>query len=121
LLGGATSRAAVILESRLDQLNTEIGRLREQQRIIVSLLAKPGRLRGTRALNKARWIAILRAAGLDDDAMHKWHVAFEQTAPEAHQDFLESLGLPKPEVARIRRWSRVAEVASPTAKELRWW
>jgi DNA-binding transcriptional MerR regulator len=106
LLGGATDRTSQILEARLDQLNVEIERLREQQRIVVRLLADPKKLRGARAMDKDRWVAILRAAGLDDAAMHRWHVEFERMAPNAHQDFLESLGLPKTEVVRIRRWSR---------------
>jgi DNA-binding transcriptional MerR regulator len=106
LLDGAIGRTAELLEARLDQLNAEIGRLREQQRIIVRVLANPKKLRGARAIDKDRWVAILRAAGLDDAAMHRWHVEFESMAPKAHQDFLESLGLPKSEVTRIRRWSR---------------
>jgi DNA-binding transcriptional MerR regulator len=109
LLDGATGRTAELLEARLDQLNTEIERLREQQRIIVRLLASPRKLRRARALDKDGWVAILRAAGLDDAAMHRWHVEFERMAAGAHQDFLESLGLPPGEIARIRRWSREAE------------
>lgn len=103
---GATGRRVELLEARLDQLNAEIQRLREQQRVIVRLLARPARLSGTRSLDKDGWVAILRAAGLDDDAMHRWHVEFERMAPEAHGDFLESLGLGRGEVARIRRRSR---------------
>lgn len=106
LLGGDSSRAAQVLETRLDELNAEIERLREQQRVLVRLLARPEKLRGARALDKQGWVAILRAAGLDDAAMHRWHAEFERQAPAAHGDFLESLGLAKPEVARIRRWSR---------------
>lgn len=103
LLAGASGRAGDVLEARLDQLNAEIERLREQQRVIVRLLANPRKLRGARAIDKARWVAILRAAGLDDAAMQRWHVEFERMAPEAHQDFLESLGLPRGEITRIRR------------------
>jgi len=106
LLGAAASRSVELLEARLDQLNREIAQLREQQRVIVKLLAKPRRLRRARAIDKQTWVAILRASGLDDAAMHGWHREFEQTAPEAHQDFLESLGLPAAEVSRIRRWSK---------------
>jgi DNA-binding transcriptional MerR regulator len=105
LLDGATGRTAELLEARLDQLNAEIERLREQQRVVVRLLANPKKLRRARAIDKERWVAILRAAGLDDAAMHRWHREFERMAPKAHQDFLESLGLPKAEVARIRAWS----------------
>jgi MerR family transcriptional regulator, thiopeptide resistance regulator len=106
LLDGGSGRTAELLEARLDQLNTEIERLREQQRVIVRLLANRKKLRGARAIDKARWVAILRAAGLDDAAMHRWHVEFERMAPDGHQDFLESLGLPRIEITRIRRWSR---------------
>ena len=106
LLDGQKSRSAELLEARLDQLNTEIARLREQQQIIVRLLARPEKLRATRAMDKARWVGILRAAGLDDADMQRWHQEFERMAPEAHQDFLESLGLPKSEVKRVRGWSR---------------
>ncbi|HEY5926408.1 MAG TPA: MerR family transcriptional regulator [Kofleriaceae bacterium] len=108
LLDGRASRAAELLEGRLDHLNAEIERLREQQRVIVRLLADRNKLARTRAIDKAGWVAVLRAAGLDDAAMHRWHVEFERVAPQAHQDFLDSLGLPKREVARIRRWSRAA-------------
>jgi hypothetical protein len=38
--------------------------------------------------------------------MKNWHIEFERTSPEAHQDFLESLGIEKDEVAAIRDWSR---------------
>jgi MerR family transcriptional regulator, thiopeptide resistance regulator len=100
------SRTAQLLEARLVQLNAEVERLREQQRVIVGLLARPGRLGRARVLDKRGWVAILRASGLDDAAMHRWHVEFERMAPDAHREFLESLGIPKPEVARIRRWSR---------------
>ena len=110
-----SARTSEILEARLDQLNAEIERLREQQRIIVRLLASPKKLRGARAIDKDRWVAILRAAGLDDAAMHRWHVEFERMAPKAHQDFLESLGLPKREVARIRDWSRTKVQATVSA------
>jgi DNA-binding transcriptional MerR regulator len=109
LLAGKGGHAAGLLEARLDQLNAEIGRLREQQRVIVRLLADPRKLRRARAIDKEGWVAVLRAAGLDDAARHRWHVAFERRAPAAHQELLESLGLPLEEVAQIRRWSSVAQ------------
>ena len=40
--------------------------------------------------------------------MHKWHKEFEQAAPQDHQEFLEYLKIPKPEITRIRAWSRGA-------------
>ena len=114
LEAGTSSRAPELLEARLDQLNDEIARLREQQRIVVRLLADAGlkklRRGRARALDKDAWVALLRAAGLDDAGMHRWHAEFERSAPEAHPDFLASLGLPGREIARIRRWSRAEAV-----------
>ena len=57
-------------------------------------------------MTKEVWVSILKAAGLDDAGMKNWHIEFERTSPEAHQDFLESLGIEKHEVAAIRDWSR---------------
>lgn len=93
------------LERRLDALNQEIQDLRAQQQVIVELLKDKQLLAGSRVLDKQRWVAVLRAAGLDDEAMGKWHVAFERMSPEAHQDFLESLGIGAREIAEIRTWS----------------
>jgi len=94
------------LETRLRVLDDEIGKLRSQQRLIADLLRARVALRRTRTLDKATWVSILRASGMTDDDMRRWHVEFERVAPEAHRDFLESLGLDAPAVARIRAWSR---------------
>jgi DNA-binding transcriptional MerR regulator len=106
LLDGPADRTGTVLERRLEQLNDEIGRLREQQRVIVRLMRNRGKLRRARALNKAAWVALLRATGLSDEDMRRWHVEFERMSPAAHRDFLESLGIPRREVESIRRWSR---------------
>ncbi len=98
--------ASALLEQRLQQIDLEVERLREQQRIIVRLLSHRQPLRRTPGLNKERWVEILRATGLDEAAMHRWHVEFERAAPQAHRSFLDSLGLSTKEVTRIRRWSR---------------
>jgi MerR family transcriptional regulator, thiopeptide resistance regulator len=97
---------AAVLERRLAALNGEIAALRRQQDVIVRLLRRPSLRRRTRTLDKAQWVALLRAAGLDDAGMNAWHREFERSAPEAHQDFLESLGIPEADVRRIRAASR---------------
>lgn len=101
-LTGNKSETSKILRERLDALNCEIGCLRRQQQIIVKLLQDRALRRSTRVLNKKIWVAMLRAAGLDDEGMRVWHAEFENAAPEAHQDFLESLGLPASEIQEIR-------------------
>ena len=56
-------------------------------------------------IDKQRWTEIMAAAGLTETDMHNWHVQFEKMEPEAHQEFLESLGIEEEEIGRIREWS----------------
>ncbi len=84
----------------------EIARLRQQQRVIADLLGDAQALRKSRSMTKAQWVAILASTGLDEAGMDRWHMAFEKMSPEAHQDFLESLGIPPEEVDSIRAFSR---------------
>jgi hypothetical protein len=39
------------------------------------------------------WIALLRAVGLDDEGMLKWHKELERLSPLSDQEFLEGLGV----------------------------
>jgi len=59
-------------------------------------------------INKERWVEIMRAAGLNEKDMRNWHIQFEKMEPEAHQEFLESLGINAAEIQKIREWSRKA-------------
>jgi len=38
--------------------------------------------------------------------MQEWHAEFEKMSPDAHQDFLESLGIAPGEITSIRQFSR---------------
>jgi hypothetical protein len=58
------------------------------------------------AVDKAMWVEMLRAAGMDDDAMQQWDSEFERRAPQGHHDFLQSLGIPKVEIDHIRTWAK---------------
>jgi MerR family transcriptional regulator, thiopeptide resistance regulator len=95
-----------ILQRRLRALGREIANLRRQQRTIVELLKQRQLQEGVEMISKDRWVEIMRAAGLKDQDMHNWHVQFEKMEPEAHQEFLESLGIKPTEIAKIREWSR---------------
>lgn len=95
------------LEKRLSKINDEIQSLREQQCFILKILESSDQVRSTRTINKDVWVSLLRASGLDDEGMEKWHIEFERTSPEAHQDFLESIGIDRQEISEIREWSRV--------------
>jgi hypothetical protein len=59
-----------------------------------------------RVLTKETWVSILKASGLDEAGMKQWHIEYERTSPEAHQDFLESIGIENAEIRLIRAWSR---------------
>ncbi len=106
LLDKPSGRVAATLQQRLDQLNHEIAGLRQQQQLIVHLLGRDELLRNTRIMNKQRWVNLLQACGMDEQQMRQWHRLFEHEAPEAHQDFLESLGIDQDEIMAIRTWAR---------------
>lgn len=106
ILQAEEHQSAVVPEKRLLSLNTEISNLRKQQQLIIELLGAESLFRSTKTMNKDQWVKILRASGMDEDAMHKWHIEFERDLPEMHQDFLESLGCDAEEVKRIRQWSK---------------
>jgi DNA-binding transcriptional MerR regulator len=94
------------LENRLIAINQEMQNLRSQQKVILDIINNQEAVAKSRIITKEKWVAMLKAAGLDDDGMRNWHVAFEKSSPEAHQDFLESIGINREEIAAIRKWSR---------------
>lgn len=94
------------LEQRLLSLNGEIQALRKQQKVILDMLESTRARQGARVMNKATWVSILQAAGLDEAGMRQWHIEFEKSSPEAHQDFLESIGIGHDEIEAIRAWSK---------------
>ncbi len=106
-LAASEGAVAEILEQQVDVLNRRIQSLRRQQHLIVKLLKElKADAMPLRVMDKQSWVQLLRSAGMDEKAMGDWHQAFEQLSPEAHQHFLESLGIPAEEVKVIRRWSQ---------------
>lgn len=53
-----------------------------------------------------QWVAMFEEVGLDKPKRAKWHKLFESRHPEAHQGFLEWLGLPPKDIDQIRSQSR---------------
>jgi DNA-binding transcriptional MerR regulator len=94
------------LESRLIAINQEIQTLRRQQKVILDIINSQQAMVKTRLVTKEKWVAMLRAAGLDEEGMKNWHIEFEKSSPEAHQDFLESIGIESDEIASIRESSQ---------------
>ena len=100
------------LEQQVTTINRQMEQLREQQRVVLSMLEKqPVAARGS-TVNKASWTRMFRAIGLSDADMRNWHARFEHSMPHAHRAFLESLGLSALEIRRIRAWSARTETTS---------
>ncbi|MGO9093858.1 MAG: MerR family transcriptional regulator [Bryobacteraceae bacterium] len=99
--------ASSVLKRRLAELNAEVETLRGHQRAILKLLRNFDFSERTEMNTKEKWVSIMRAAGFSEADMKRWHVEFERSAPEEHQEFLEFLHIPKEEIASIREWSRV--------------
>ena len=95
-----------VLKRRLAELNSEIERLRDHQQQILKLLRAKSSLWRTKDMTKEKWVAIMKAAGFNEDDMRRWHKEFEKSAPADHQEFLEYLHIPAEEIGQIREWSR---------------
>jgi len=95
-----------ILEKRLMELAQEISRLREQQRVIIRMLGDASLREQVPFMDKDGWVALMRATGLDDAAMGRWHEEFEAFSPRLHQEFLEGLGISGEEIRQIRQRSQ---------------
>ena len=104
LLATPGQPTARLLEKRLRQTSAEIGALRGQQRLLASLLRVAGR-KVPPAVDKHMWVSMLKAAGVSQKSMERWHREFERRAPRDHHGFLASLGIPESEIARIRAYS----------------
>ena len=113
LLDGPRGEAAGVLSRRLIELDAEIARLREHQRAIARLLPRTQAAGRTDVVSKDKWVEIMRASGFSEDDMRRWHAEFERAAPAEHQEFLEFLHIPAPDIARIREWSRSTPGGSP--------
>jgi DNA-binding transcriptional MerR regulator len=109
LLNSSEEDSSRILGKRLKEINREIRYLRLQQNILVEMLKSANASDGTELPDKDTLVAILQSAGLDDDRMNHFHRLFEQNRPDAHQLFLEYLGIPEEEIERIRESSRSME------------
>jgi MerR family transcriptional regulator, thiopeptide resistance regulator len=99
---------AAVLKRRLVALDGEIETRRAHQRAILKLL-KNDSIGRNKMITKEKWVSIMKASGLTEADMHRWHAEFEKAAPEEHQEFLEFLHIPAAEIRTIRDWSARAE------------
>jgi len=103
LLDRSLGDAAGVLRRRMVELGQEIERLQSHQQAIAKLLKVKWR---TKMMTKEKWVEIMKAAGFNENDMHRWHAEFEKAAPEEHEAFMKYLHIPEPEIAKIRVWSR---------------
>lgn len=94
------------LEKRLDELNEDIKRLRDQQRFILGILKSGKYLQHIEVMNAEIWSSLLKASGFSEGDMQRWHIEFEHLAPEKHQEFLEFLCIPDDDIKNIRSWAK---------------
>lgn len=94
-----------VLAARLVAIDEEVRRLRGQQRFILAYLRDGRRLAAEPFLTGARFVELLELAGVSAEQRAHWHAAFERTAADEHQAFLEFLCLPDDDIDRIRRRS----------------
>jgi DNA-binding transcriptional MerR regulator len=105
-----------LLEKRMRETAGNIVALRNQQRLLAGMLRQVASGKRPPSVDKKLWIEMLRAAGMDQNAMERWHAEFERRAPDSHNEFLLSLGIPEEEVAKIRQFSRAAAASRPLTK-----
>jgi DNA-binding transcriptional MerR regulator len=96
------SEMNTILETRLLELNNELQQVKEQQAFITALLGRDDLIRKVGNLTKDSWTDLLSATGFSEQDMWNWHIRFERSDPEKHEQFLTQLQIPRPEIALIR-------------------
>lgn len=99
------TNVSACLMARFKQLDEDILERKEQQAIIASMLQNPSLVSASTPMNKELWTRILKASGLTEAMMRKWHIQFEKTAPDEHIAFLRFLQISDEEIEVIRNWS----------------
>ncbi len=105
ILKDRKSKVGSALELRLKAINEDIHSLRVQQHQIVTILQQTVLQGETHSMDKKRWVDLLRQSGFSKQDMAEWHRNFETHSPDDHQKFLQSIGIPKAEIAMIRKAS----------------
>jgi DNA-binding transcriptional MerR regulator len=96
---------SALFHDRLKELGEEIRALQMKQNVLAGMLRAFTSDEMPAIVDKEAWVEMLRAAGMDEAAMARWHTEFERRAPQAHHEFLLSLGIPEEEALGIREWS----------------
>jgi DNA-binding transcriptional MerR regulator len=106
ILAAEGKPSAALLEKRFHEIGEEISALKGKQALLARMLQGMAAAGYPAVVDRQMWVEMLRAAGMDEAAMRRWHAEFEQRAPQSHQEFLLSLGIPREAIAQIRALSR---------------
>jgi DNA-binding transcriptional MerR regulator len=105
IMATAGDDTSTIIRHRLLAVGREIRNLQSKQRLLAGMLKLQEQGAPLSAVDKEMFVELLRAAGMDEDAMCRLHAEFERRAPEAHHNFLLMLGISENEINLIRRLS----------------
>ena len=105
ILDNEETSVSACLIARFKQLDRDILELKEQQAVIANMLQNPSLLSSSTPMTKELWTRILKASGLSEKMMRKWHIQFEKAAPVEHLAFLKFLQIPDEEIEEIRKWA----------------
>ncbi len=120
VLSAGGKPGARLVERRMRETAASILDLRRQQRLLAGMLSRIASKKPPAPVDVKLWVEMLQAAGMDENARRQWHVEFERRAPQGHEEFLVSLGIPLEDVTKIRRWSQgQGGTVSPTREEVR--
>lgn len=95
-----------ILSTRMQQIQADIIALKSQHKVILELMQSKTIQNRNEKLTKAIWVETLRNSGLSELDMLNWHREFEKAMPEAHTEFLISIGMSKAEIVDIKHRSK---------------
>jgi DNA-binding transcriptional MerR regulator len=94
-----------LLQKRIGETVEEMRKIRRKQQLLTGMLRQATSQPASTPVDKKMWIELLQAAGMNQEAMGRWHREFEKRSPDGHQEFLASLGIPNREIALIRKWA----------------
>lgn len=95
-----------IMEKRLQHLASAISELQLKERLLKGMLKTIRSGYESAGLERQTWLELKQACGQNEAAIKHWHRLFELRTPQAHHEFLLSLGLSEKEVLFVRYISK---------------
>jgi DNA-binding transcriptional MerR regulator len=108
ILDSRQSVLNIMLDKRLLDVENEIAELQKQKKLIEGLLNSV-EIDKSRRLDVYKWIEILKASGMNNEDLSRWHAEFEKNTPEAHHAFLLWIGLSEKQVLSVRQGFKLVD------------